>query len=647
MKTIYNTRISELVKTYDLARYYQHKFKSYFFLRRNTSILLRDLFFRNAGRVIFVLYDGEMTNKQKTPFSLVKSLFIVDISNCWKKSSAYIKDYIGKEILKTEKRLSSNILVICISNNRLSNYIDEAVLPLSVEMGFEYINIYDYLNHKGCSLLRTDLFLKKIRNKSDLIYNLTQFVCYYGYFFPRVARKLTNVNRYFPFYGSRDDIYCEHHNIQRRWALKKYVQEDYAFKSLVAAYVKVRDFRSLFELAEQVKNDPQKQWIQNLRKDIEGILDDIKRTNDSRKGRVIIVNWLDGVSFLKMRDMEWVSSLKDDSVFFTNMYNVMPTTSIGFKSMLSGKMPMKGRLFDMGFIGKGGEYPIFDSIENEGYIIKYVGGAEKGANHFQPYVFRNTGECLYNSPCTDRQWEAVTMLAENPDTDYFVFVHNFHESHSPHAFIQYDGMLEMWHPYFPESQKVACRKYVDEEVRWYEKYYGNAVEVYMSDHGDGNDEEPYYSEELTHLIFMVRNGQRRVVDDMISLKDMCKTIMALSRKEDISCYLNDHINVEAYDAYSKTRVDTVIRENIPKQDWMQYQVYRTKEELYVLFADGEERYYRLPDETTDLSNMDEYREIIKEYRKQLIPNFLDVYNEPYFRETKRLYELNKVKMARE
>ncbi len=627
----FERRLDKIMKKYDLDRFSDWPYEPYLIMRKRAqkrAFFLIELLKQNSNVSICIIVDNA---GYKRLHEKLKGVFYVNVTDMWKHSEYELKRY----FIELFSRKSTPDYIIGMANYRQNQHVGMVIAGM--EMPLKYIDIYEYLDEHEVHTCRSDLFLRKKISLKSFLLNIHQLLTYYGYHII-FLQNILNLTHYFPFYARREDILAEWQLTRLIYEKSLYFSEQYSYKRLIALYCELRDFKNLLELIDRTKEKGGYEWVKDFETDIRMLFSELKQKIRERIGKTVIFNWVDAISYLNLKDMPWLCSLKEQSINFANTYTMMPWTSITFKVMLTGKHPMRDKLFRLGKIGSGGEYPIYDAIEQNGYKIWYVGVRSKGAIHFQKksrYVYSRY-HALF--PCTEKQWEALTLLAENPKQNLFLFIHNVNEGHQPFFNIQYNDILELWMPDFPEKQKVSARKYLDDQIQWYQSFYGNATEIYMSDHGEEYCGKMNYQEERSHVLFMIKEGKKKEESKFLSMKNVGKVILRLLNSEDYSDLMEEKIYMEVYDTYNKQQVKKMLLNHALNEKWMQFQAIRTKNDLYVLYADGTEKYFRLPDEEHELSNNEEYKMRIKVLREELIPYFINPYKERYFRWTRKLYD---------
>ena len=110
--------------------------------------------------------------------------------------------------------------------------------------------------------------------------------------------------------------------------------------------------------------------------------------------------------------------------------------------------------------------------------------------------------------------------------------------------------------------------------------------------------------------------------------------------EEMLC--SDYTVVENFDRYDKGRIDRLLNEQKDKysnyRNWMQFRAIRTETDLLVRYANGQDWYFLLPDEETNHITNAEYQERIRELRDKLGEGFVNIWEEDFFVQSRRLYQ---------
>ena len=171
------------------------------------------------------------------------------------------------------------------------------------------------------------------------------------------------------------------------------------------------------------------------------------------------------------------------------------------------------------------------------------------------------------------------------------------------------------------------------------------MQIFMGDHGDMLINYAYLKSRL-NIMFFVRNAQRSIdfslgMFSLRKLSEMIEYLMGWNKNIEIKDILSEYVVSEEYDKYEGFRVKQILEDENRLKDkysWMQLRVIHTKEYAYVLFCNGEELLFKLPDEEHNLIGEPEYREVHHIMKERCGNKFIDIYSEDYFKNSRILYE---------
>lgn len=623
----YDRRLYKIMKKHGLMRFVVPRHVPYFLLRKQINSFLEEFCNRFAGKSVTVLTDklGEEYFKKK-----LKNAHIVccDDMDAYKITNSELMEYFRSCDVGRPK----GDTIICALPAFQNTLIKSKIFSLKVES--RVIDLYRCMERNGIYLCSTDIFIPRFADPKTIKRYVRQII-YYNETFSRIVRiclHKTNSHRF--DYDKFVDPFCarieyEKHN-ERHY-------DDYTCQRYAALLCEMKDFPTLFELLDNVKEH--RPWINDLRIEIENLMLELGKKVHNRKSCSVVWNWVDNVDYGKVaEDMPWLDKQMEKSINFTNTFAVMPWTSWTFKAFFSGKSVIRDKMFQYEKVGekRRGSYPIYDELLDKGYKILYLGSNAYHQCMKQPKEDLCGVDEMHSvfHHSSAKHWRALTLLAIE-DVPMLLFVHNLFEPHAPYitpTVSVIDG---------GENQKKQARKYTDRLLKFYAPYYDNCVRVYMSDHGDKIDKDNYI-DEYSRVFFMINKPgiEPRRIEKMLSARNEMKVLIRMLDGKDFDDLLEDKVFLESYDTYEKWHViDTIEHmDERKKGSWMQYVGIRTTEEKYILLKDGEERFFLLPDEETNHASDLKYREKLDSYKGELSQYLIDPYEYDFFKESRRLYE---------
>jgi hypothetical protein len=362
--------------------------------------------------------------------------------------------------------------------------------------------------------------------------------------------------------------------------------------------------------------------------------------------------------------MPWVEEQINSGIKMENAYTAMPWTTWVGRMMFTGDNPMHGELYKRGRIGeKKGEYPLLDYLKNRGYNVRYSCMSSHGKKTFEKEYVCERNDRYTDGVSTRYQWFGVCELLKN-GSKTFVILHNLMESHRPYTTIGLD--YAGWHAErgidcVSEETKTLNRRYLDEKIlKWYSRFYGEkTIKVWMSDHGNLSmdyDEKTHtcrlladFEEERTHVLFGVSGlGIKKVHENRYFQYDgFMQLVKYLIEKNeaDYEKMFKPYVEYENYAQYDKINVGYTMKHSSieelkkSKSTWQQFLGVRDDKYLYILYYDGSESFYVLPDEKTNELENPAYAEPLARLRSQVDgKKFINIFEADKFVHARKLYE---------
>lgn len=514
-----------------------------------------------------------------------------------------------------------------------------------MQRDFKIVSIYDFFEAHDIFLNGTDYFGSLLKGPKRYV---GQLFFYYENYLPILSKM--------KYGGSAlwlEEVMCGLSIFREMYGDVDILPINYIIKKTYALLCEIRDFKSLYEFPncydEPIVPDDCNElpvWVKEFKSDIKVLINDIKKNSSNISKDTVVFNWVDNVGFGQMEDMRYLDSVRKQSVDFVNNFAMIPWTRWACRTMFSGKHVIGDRLFlqKEPLQEKQGEYPVYDAIKELGFEIFYFGTKlHNSLCDYKPYL-RKSASRYYKeySFATEEQWRAVTELVAE-QKKRFILIHNLGETHPPYISPFLCGADYIGVAFCSDEQKIKGRRYLDSELEWYGKFYEKATRVYMSDHGDSNNlyNRCTYAENRIHKYFFVNKpgGGGGTEERLLSAKEEISVLLRILQDKPYDDLLGDEIQIEAYDIYYKGLAGSFIRriDSCDKGEWMQHVAIRTNNEKYVLFMDGEERYFKFPNETDDLSDKSKYKDRIIYFRNKVKDLYVDPFEYEYFSESKKLY----------
>jgi hypothetical protein len=398
--------------------------------------------------------------------------------------------------------------------------------------------------------------------------------------------------------------------------------------------------------------------VKSMKVEIEKLLSKMEEESKKLDETNIICNWIDNVPDSKLCEMPWVEAQINSGIRMENAYTAMPWTTWVGRAMFAGENPISGHLYAKESIGaKEGEYPLYDYLKNRGYHIYHSCINSRGTSIFRREHMCEPDMNYTNGISTRYQWFGICELLKNKSRT-FVILHSLTETHPPYASM--DMAYLNWRKFTIRNgnEKTSSRKFLDERIKWYSKFYGErTVKVWMSDHGDEwvdadvsrGTKRDSFQDERTHVFFGVSGSEVKNVHEnrCFQFDGFMWLIKYLMEKNDdyYEKMFRPYVVYENYATYSESNVNyRVSRETVEalkksRSTWQQFLGVRDDKYLYILYYDGSESFYVLPDEKTDELENPAYAESLASFRSLVdTKKFINIFEEDKFEHSRKLYE---------
>lgn len=455
-----------------------------------------------------------------------------------------------------------------------------------------------------------------------------------------------------PFYFQKQyEVYYKLHVLRKLYDTTL----DYRFlAALIGVYIDIRDFVFALKYIDMYiynKNPDYHNFIQlkdNLEKFFEDIRFSIEQTLPGNHRVLMIISDSLRKQDINMQTTPYLQRIFMQNILFKSAYTHAPYTHMSLLSMFSGKKLMDDHLYETGKINN--DYNEFFNIVSE-YGFQYTG--------IKPEIFpkENQRTSKFNAisylfwdyicDIYDQECKGVTCL-------HFLETHTpfFCGNHTVEHMIQYgvfsrQKAKDYKHEY---QQYLDCVHYLDKQCEFYFKFIVSCVPIlFCSDHGYIFSEnqktkvKQIWNEDIVRIPYAVitPNQFKREVDSLLSHLDTLKILYnLLCEKEDImrGIKTRDFVQVDRDFTYSKNDLSRMSQLN---QIYLgkAFKCWVSQMDKYILYYDGVEEYYRLPDEDTNLIHDGRYRERIEMYRQSINTSF-PKWKGSRFEYTRMYYEID-------
>ncbi|MEF9940867.1 MAG: sulfatase-like hydrolase/transferase [Lachnospiraceae bacterium] len=550
--------------------------------QRETECLLYELFeklegsglaFRGGGYHLFKLL--KFTEKREGP------IYIVD------KNSTLVFEDKKLQLISIDDIQRYNISTIVIASYQYREEMEIELYNLKLE-GVKIINIYAYLEQNGIQL-------------STEFYNVHRI----GY----------------------EEIFL--HKKRYEYSTQESDKEFY-LRKIIADYVSIKDF---LNLEKSIKIYQSKKYSEHDRytyfwNEVKAMLDEAKQCIQSKTHKNIIINWVDGLGEKQVQDMPFLSELLTKGLWFQNAYTVMPWTRMTLATMMTHQYVIEDAVWKIDEINEDNAV-VLQYLEQQGYRFIYIGVDKYKKEGF--FSEKHTPRIhTYDYECSTRyQWVLLNELCTQMQKSVYI-VHNVIETHDPfiggEATQMKTGVYDTYNFNATSVQPMESRTYIDSQLKYYAQYLNEDDDrIYLSDHGMFNLNPT--SDDKLHIFMLVlgKDILPKQYSELYSCVNFIYLIKYLVSRDEAylqNCF-SDYIKIQILDIYASesihnymklcdTRKDIYILKNM-----LQSQGIRGKLDKYIKYAYGEERYYILPDEKTNLIDKEEYQDRIEFLRNKI------------------------------
>jgi hypothetical protein len=359
--------------------------------------------------------------------------------------------------------------------------------------------------------------------------------------------------------------------------------------------------------------------------------------------------------------MPWVEAQVNSGIRMENAYTAMPWTTWVTRMIFTGETPISGKLYKRDIIGKNeGEYALLDYLKNHEYNVYYSCISSRGKKMLKKEYLCEPNDGYTDGMSTRYQWFGICKLLQHKEKN-FVIIHNMVETHVPFTSMDLEYMEWRSLDRMTEKEKSVNRRFLDKRMEWYSKFYGDkTMKVWMSDHGPGTtnrDTEEckqkttsyeMFEEKRTHVFVGVSGTdiKKKLERRYFGFDGFMQLIKYFVEKKesDYEKIFNPYVTYENYPTYGKSSVKEMINMSVEdleksKSKWQQFMGVRDEKYLYILYYDGSESFYVLPDEKTDELENPAYTDQLVKYRSLVDGRkFINIFEEDKFVHSRMLYE---------
>ena len=310
-----------------------------------------------------------------------------------------------------------------------------------------------------------------------------------------------------------------------------------------------------FVLAEEyifllVKDD---KCYESVWKEIQDLLDVIKKNVSNRKQKDIILYWLDAIPYGDEKDMPYLRGIMEDSLVFENAFANIGYTSSALRTMFLGKKDIDDGGYRVTEITRENSQ-VIQYLEKQGYNIKVFSGMlnDKVALDYSPSCFY----LLWFDPASRKLWDILAdmLLDENPT----LWIMHAMEGHMPYLNSRMQDGYYRDGTDRRERYRLARRE-LDEQLAFYDSFISkDVIRIYMSDHGQ-------VQPNVYHILLGIhyKELKPRRIEGMFSLLDFGTVVRQLVSSEGREIkeqkFLREYVEIGNFDWYTKDNIVRLFR----------------------------------------------------------------------------------------
>lgn len=402
---------------------------------------------------------------------------------------------------------------------------------------------------------------------------------------------------------------------------------------LIIEYLRCRDFihAELFVHEYIRQGYPRSASLKLFMTNLKSLLSRVKEIVRARKTIDVNLVILDGLRASDVGKMPFLNYLQQKSISFTNAFSTSNYTRGTLCSAMYGSLPFESEVHK----NRKYEFDInrsifFKTFYDQGYQLFIKSTLSFNAEDTVNIKIQKQQSGSKETIMSTTIWEYLCEVLKQPERNFLSVLHVL-ETHPPYRCIYTEVEAEQSKT---ENQEFANRLHRYHGILTYVDIYlkelmdfvsSNSVNIFMADHGNvfgspyGSVLNWYDTNIHVPLIVYCSKYNPFRYEVLFSLKDLPEQLLFI---------IQNGKPLEKYVEYIEMERDPIYRPSFDKLKTTKeakflnaYKVIRSVYDKYVIYADGLEEYYILPDEELNEINEPEYQERIKEI-KSYINNFV-------------------------
>jgi Sulfatase len=422
---------------------------------------------------------------------------------------------------------------------------------------------------------------------------------------------------------------------------------------LLAAYFEIRDFVHGAKYAgEYVSRGYDKGGeVAGFATAAQALLDELKQSLRARTGDVALFL----VDALRMKDvrpeggaaapMPFLRAFSREALTFSNAFSSSLYTLPSVPSMLTGKLPLDDLIFKQRVV-RVDESPLLSELHGRGYTLyNYISWKDffAGDSRVIPVQMKASGDGaphLSRAVAPRMLWNFAARVAADRGAT-FSLLHLFYETHDPHLCGHHaqPPVQHLFYEYLGNArpgitgedyrrQYLECLSYMDGQLAFYFDLLPAAmVKAVFGDHGQIAERILEHPEEVGSLLswhddrirvaLMVKAPALagRTQEGLFSMADLGPLVLG-AVDGTVTVKARSCVPVQFDPLYSK-KLRAVFASAGCQKYAKGFKLLRGERDKYVLYHDGAEEYYVLPDERNDRLDAPEHAAAIAALKSQM------------------------------
>lgn len=549
-----------------------------------------------------ILWGAGEHTKQLFNFYEIDKKNIVAIVD--KNHKIWGKNIDGIKIIGKKEIKNYNVDAIVISSLAFVNEIKKEINSI----GYDYINLYENVEEDKKYIMQANL---------NLNFEHNSFLKYMNIFYLK-------------------EMYYKN-------------KSEFLLNELIIEYLNIKDFLSSKRFINEYinKNYSKAERYKKFLISLDRLIEQIELKIKENKKKKIIFTVCDALKYDDIENaykgknnLKWLGEVARNSLYYRNSFSTSTYTRACFKGMFEKSMILKD------YNSNNREYILYEKNNNiinlilkENYLIINNCTCKIKSIDNNENIINNINNCKDYRCCTEQLWDMISYICKY-NKDIFVINH-FLESHASY-FGGENTSVDIITPLEIITNKYLKDKalkqyneaigYLDKQMKFYYSLLSDdTYNIITNDHGQpkfngiGIERNHYsWSEYIikSPIIISSKYLNSKVIDDLISKLDIDEIIKSIIYSQKIPNVQKEFVNVQRNALYNINLVKGYLKTNEEVKFTKAFSIIRTINEKFVLYEDGKEEFYLMPNEYRNEIMNKKYYKRIKELRSLIDDSFV-------------------------